>query len=221
MIGIVDCNNFYASCERVFNPGLRNIPIVVLSNNDGCVVARSNEVKAMGIRMGTPLYQIEAVLKKQGVAVFSSNYVLYGDMSRRVMTLLGEYTPNLTIYSIDEAFLDLSGMQDLSTYGKEIVRTVSKGTGIPVSLGIASTKTLAKMASKFGKKYPGYESVCMIDTEEKRIKALKLFPVEDVWGIGYKGADKLKYHSIKTAWDLTQKSESWVKSELTITGVRT
>lgn len=171
MIALVDCNNFYCSCERVFNPLLRDKPVVVLSNNDGCVVARSNEVKAMGIKMGTPLYQIREVLEANNVAVFSSNYNLYGDMSRRVMMLLSEFTPELTQYSIDEAFLDLSGFgegEKLVSYGHRIVKTIGKGTGIPVTMGIAPTKTLAKVASRYGKKYKGYQGVCMIDSEELR-----------------------------------------------------
>ena len=175
MIALVDCNNFYCSCERVFNPLLRDKPVVVLSNNDGCVVTRSNEVKAMGIKMGTPLYQIRDILEANNVAVFSSNYNLYGDMSRRVMMLLSEFTPELTQYSIDEAFLDLSGLgegEKLVSYGRKIVKTIGKGTGIPVTMGIAPTKTLAKVASRYGKKYKGYQGVCMIDSEEKRIKAL-------------------------------------------------
>ena len=215
---------FYCSCERVFNPLLRDKPVVVLSNNDGCVVARSNEVKAMGIKMGTPLYQIREVLEANNVAVFSSNYNLYGDMSRRVMMLLSEFTPELTQYSIDEAFLDLSGFgegEKLISYGHKIVNTIGKGTGIPVTMGIAPTKTLAKVASRYGKKYKGYQGVCMIDSEEKRIKALQGFEIGDVWGIGHRSLDKLRYYGINTAWDFTQKSESFVRKLLTITGVRT
>ena len=224
LFGLADCNNFYCSCERVFHPDLRNKPVVVLSNNDGCVIARSEESKALGIKMGDVFYQVKDMLDKNNVAVFSSNYNLYGDMSRRVMSLLSTYTPQLDIYSIDEAFLDLSGMGDseqLNIYCKKMVRDITKGTGIPISLGIAPTKTLAKMASKFAKKHKGYEGVCMIDSEEKREKALRLFPVEDVWGIGHRHAKKLAYHSIHTAWDLTQRSESWIRKELTVTGVRT
>lgn len=224
MIALVDCNNFYCSCERVFNPLLRDKPVVVLSNNDGCVVARSNEVKAMGIKMGTPLYQIRDNLEANNVAVFSSNYNLYGDMSRRVMMLLSEFTPELTQYSIDEAFLDLSGFgegEKLVSYGRKIVKAIGKGTGIPVTMGIAPTKTLAKVASRYGKKYKGYQGVCMIDSEEKRIKALQGFEIGDVWGIGHRSLDKLRYYGINTALDFTQKSESFVRKLLTITGVRT
>lgn len=224
LFGLADCNNFYCSCERVFHPDLIGKPVVVLSNNDGCVIARSEESKALGIKMGDVFYQVKDKLEQNDVAVFSSNYNLYGDMSRRVMSLLSKYFPKIDVYSIDEAFLDLSGMgtsEQLTDYCKKMVRYISKGTGIPISLGIAPTKTLAKIASKYAKKHKGYEGVCLIDTDEKREKALKLFPIEDVWGIGYRSVDKLVYHGIKTAWDLTQKSESWIRRELTVTGVRT
>lgn len=224
MIALVDCNNFYCSCERVFNPNLHNIPVVVLSNNDGCIIARSNEAKALGIKMGTPVYQVRELLEHHQVAVFSSNYNLYGDMSRRVMMLLADFTPELTQYSIDEAFLDLSGMgtgDELRKYGKRVVTVVSRGTGIPVTMGIGSTKTLAKVASRFGKKYKGYEGVCVIDSDEKRVKALQQFDIADVWGIGRRHLEKLNYYGIRTAWDFTQKSESWVRKLFTVTGVRT
>lgn len=224
MFGLVDCNNFYCSCERVFNPGLRTSPVVVLSNNDGCIIARSNEAKALGIEMGTPFYQAKELLEVNKVAVFSSNYTLYGDMSRRVMLLLSEFTPELMQYSIDEAFIDLSGFGNgdrLREYGRRIVKCIGKGTGIPVTLGMAPTKTLAKVASKYGKKYKGYEGVCLIDTEEKRIKALQGLDVSDVWGIGRRIAKKLDYYGVKTAWDFTCWSEAKVRRLLTITGVRT
>lgn len=224
LFGLADCNNFYCSCERVFHPDLKDKPVVVLSNNDGCVIARSEESKALGIGMGDPFYQVKDLLEQKGVAVFSSNYNLYGDMSRRVMSLLSTYTPQLDVYSVDEAFLDLSGMgnaEQLTRYGKDMVRAIGKGTGIPISLGIAPTKTLAKMASKFAKKYKGYEGVCLIDTDEKREKALRLFDVGDVWGIGHRHAQKLRYAGIETAWDFIQKPESWVRKEMTVTGVRT
>lgn len=224
LYGLADCNNFYCSCERVFHPDLIGRPVVVLSNNDGCVIARSEESKALGIKMGEAFYQVKEKLEQNNVAVFSSNYNLYGDMSRRVMSLLAKYSPKIDVYSIDEAFLDFSGMNTSETfieYCREMVRHIHKGTGIPISLGIAPTKTLAKMASKFVKKHKGYKGVCLIDTNEKREKALKLFPVEDVWGIGYRSVERLHNQGIKTAWDLTQKSESWIKRELTITGVRT
>ncbi|MCC8171158.1 MAG: Y-family DNA polymerase [Parabacteroides sp.] len=223
MIGLIDCNNFFASCERVFNPLLRERPIVVLSNNDGCVVARSNEAKALGIGMGVPVFEVKEIIDKNNVAVFSSNYILYGDMSHRVMSILHELVPSIEIYSIDEAFLSFEGFDhlDLYEYGKKIVRTITKSTGIPVSLGIAPTKTLAKIASKYAKKYKGYKGVCIIDTDEKRIKALHQFEVGNVWGIGRQYVHRLEYYGMKTAYDFTLRSESWVRKEMTITGVRT
>lgn len=223
MYSLVDCNNFFASCERVFQPNLRNVPIVVLSNNDGCVVARSNEAKALGIPMGEPVFKLTRLIEQHGIAVFSSNYSLYGDMSHRVMSILSQFVEDMEIYSIDEAFLSLKGFENynLEEYGRNIVRTVTRGTGIPVSMGIAPTKTLAKVASKFAKKYKGYNGVCIIDTEEKRIKALKQFEIGDVWGIGRRYQKKLEYHSIRTAFDFTQKSESWVRNMMTVVGVRT
>lgn len=224
LFGLTDCNNFYCSCERVFHPDLRDKPVIVLSNNDGCVVARSEESKKLGIKMGVPFYQIRDMVEKNGVAVFSSNYNLYGDMSRRVMSLLSSFFPKINIYSIDEAFIDLSGMDDMNRLldvSYKAVKSIYKGVGIPVSLGIASTKTLAKMASVFAKKYKGYNGVCIIDSDEKREKALKLFPIGDVWGIGRKHSKKLEYNGVKNAWDFIQKHESWVRQEMSITGLRT
>lgn len=221
MFGLVDCNNFYASCERVFNPLLNGKPIVVLSNNDGCVIARSNEAKALGIPMGAPAFQIKDVVKANNVFVFSSNYTLYGDMSSRVMSIIAEEAPEIEIYSIDEAFIDLSGIKDLAEVGSQIVRRVIRGTGIPVSLGIAPTKTLAKMANKFAKKYPAYERVCIIDTDEKRIRALQLTDIGDVWGIGRRQAAKLDKQGVKTALDFTELPGSWVRKNMTVVGERT
>lgn len=221
MFGLIDCNNFYASCERVFNPSLNGKPIVVLSNNDGCVIARSNEAKALGIKMGIPAYQTKDIVKQHDVAVFSSNYVLYGDMSGRVMSMLAELAPEIEVYSIDEAFLNLEGIQDLQTLGSEIARQVTRGTGIPVSGGIAPTKTLAKVANKFAKKYPAYNRLCIIDTEEKRIKALQLTDIGDVWGIGRRQAAKLEKQGVKTAYDFTLLPGSWVRKNMTVVGERT
>lgn len=220
MFGLVDCNNFYASCERVFNPSLNGKPIVVLSNNDGCVIARSNEAKVLGIKMGVPAYQIKGLVKQHDVAVFSSNYVLYGDMSGRVMSMLAELAPEIEVYSIDEAFLNLEGIQNLQILGSEIVRQVTRGTGIPVSVGIAPTKTLAKVANKFAKKYPAYNRLCIIDTEDKRTKALQLTGIGDVWGIGRKQAAKLEKQGVRTAYDFTQLLGSYVRKNMTVTGER-
>ena len=224
MFGLVDCNNFFVSCERVFRPDLVGKPVVVLSNNDGCIIARSNEAKALGLKMGDPFFKVRDLLEREGVAIFSSNYTLYGDMSRRVMSLLSRYTPRQEIYSIDECFLDLSGMGDgdqLHAYGVEIVRTVSKGTSIPVSMGIAPTRTLAKVASKFAKQYPGYHGVAVIDTEERRAKALRLIEVGDVWGIGRRMRQRLTEAGITTAWDFTQRRADWIQRQFSITGLRT
>lgn len=221
MFGLMDCNNFYASCERVFNPALNGKPIVVLSNNDGCVIARSNEAKALGIRMGVPVYQIKDEVQKYGVSVFSSNYTLYGDMSGRVMSILSELAPEIEIYSIDEAFINLDGINDLQALGEKIVSQVVRGTGIPVSLGIAPTKTLAKVANKFAKKFPAYNRLCIIDSEEKRIKALQLTDIGDVWGIGRRQAAKLEKQGVKTAYDFTHLTSSWVRKNMTVVGERT
>jgi len=222
MYGLVDCNNFYASCERVFNPSLNGVPIVVLSNNDGCVIARSNEAKLLGIPMGEPAFKMKELIDSNQVVVFSSNYTLYGDMSNRVMKTLSTFVPSMEIYSIDEAFLHLNGFEhlDLDVFGRKIVRITTKNTGIPVSMGIASTKTLAKMASKYAKKYKGYQGVCVIDTEEKRIKALQKFDINDVWGVGRSYAKLMNDHGIHTAYDLTQRTKSWVRKNMTVVGER-
>ena len=222
MFALADCNNFYASCERVFKPWLRTTPIVVLSNNDGCVIARSNETKALGIKMGVPAYQIKEVIDKYAIEVFSSNYTLYGDMSNRVMSMLGSYVEEIEVYSIDEAFLhmDCLGQVDLKAYGEQIVKSVTKGTGIPISMGIAPTKTLAKVANKFAKKYPNYKGVCLIDTDEKRIKALQLTEIGDVWGIGRQHAKMLAQFGVKNAYDFAQLPKAWVRQKMTVVGER-
>ena len=222
MIGLVDCNNFYASCERVFNPSLNGKPVVVLSNNDGCVIARSNEAKALGIPMGAPAFQIEKMIEDNGVKVFSSNYTLYGDMSNRVMTMLQTFSPDVEVYSIDEAFLSFEGFDvfDLENYGAEIVKKVTRGTGIPVSIGIAPSKTLAKLANKTAKK-KRTTGVFVIDSEDKRIEALKNFEIGDVWGIGRQYANLLSTRGVKTAWDFTQLNKEWIQKNMTVAGRRT
>ncbi len=224
MIGIADCNNFFASCERVFRPDLTGRPIVVLSNNDGCIIARSNEAKALGYKMGDPFFKVKDKLEREEVAVFSSNYTLYGDMSRRVMSMLSTYTPNLENYSIDESFLDLDGVvppDELQAYGQRIAREVHRGTGIPISVGISTTRTLAKMASKFAKKYPAWKGCCIIDTEEKRRKACSLFDIADVWGVGRQSRETMHYLGVHTALDLADKHKSWVKQHFSLPMVRT
>lgn len=223
MVGLIDCNNFYASCERVFQPSLNGKAIVVLSNNDGCVIARSVEAKLLGIPMGEPAFKLKELIESNQVAVFSSNYVLYGDMSHRVMTTIGAFVPEMEVYSIDEAFLFFDGFENinLNDLGGNLVRTVIRNTGIPVSLGIAPTKTLAKVANKFAKKYKNYKGVCVIDNEEKREKALKLTKIGDVWGIGRQYSKKLEYYSVNTAWDFTQRSKAWVRQQMGVVGERT
>ena len=167
MYGLCDCNNFYASCQRVFRPDLVGRPVVVLSNNDGCIIARSNEAKALGIGMGQPLYQVQGLIDRHGVAVFSANFALYGDMSRRVMATLRTLVPSVEVYSIDEAFFDLHGIAEpLDDYGRRIGRTIRRNTGIPVSIGIAPTKTLAKIASKLAKRYPKLDGCCYMHRPE-------------------------------------------------------
>ena len=241
MIGLADCNNFYCSCERVFRPDLIGKPVVVLSNNDGCVIARSEEAKALGYKMGDPFYQVKEKLEAEGVAIFSSNYTLYGSLSNRVMSMLSHYSPHIDQYSIDESFFDvdqsmaerffqnnlkendtfLNNESLLHQYGARISADVLRAVGIPISIGIAETKTLAKIGSKFAKKYKGYQGCCLIDTDERRHKALSLFPIDDVWGIGRQISRKLDYMGIRTAAQFAGKKESWVRSHFNITTVRT
>ncbi len=221
MYALIDCNNFYASCERVFNPSLNEVPVVVLSNNDGCVIARSNEAKALGIPMGAPAFEYETTFRRYNVKVFSGNFPLYGDMSRRVMRLLSYYSPQQEIYSIDECFLNLSGINvDLQNYGVQMKTRVDKGTGIPISVGIAPSKALAKVANRIAKKFPKEtHGSYVIDTEEKRIKALKWLEVEDIWGVGRRNAIKLKAVGAHKAIDFVNLSEAWVLKNMTITGL--
>lgn len=223
MYGLADCNNFFASCERLFNPSLEGRPVVVLSNNDGCVIARSNEAKALGIKMGQPLFQIRKLVSEANVAVFSSNYALYADMSDRVMLTLRALAPAVEVYSIDEAFLSFDGFQtiDLEEYGKRIARTVKRNTGIPISLGIAPTKTLAKVASKLCKQYPRLEGCCVMYREQDIAKVLAKFPIEDIWGIGRKYAKKLQTYGIATAEQFRALRPEWVEGAMSIVGLRT
>jgi len=223
MYALIDCNNFYVSCERVFDSSLEGKPVIVLSNNDGCAIARSNEAKALGIKMGANFFEIENLVRQHNVQVFSTNFVLYADMSMRVKGLLSQFCPNVEDYSIDEAFLDFNGFEhfNLKEHCTKIAQTVKQGTGIPVSIGVAPTKTLAKVANKYAKKYPAYENVCVIDTDEKRIKALKMFEIDDVWGIGRQHSRRLASMSVRTAYDFTQLSKGWVRKNMTVTGERT
>ena len=223
MYALVDCNNFFVSCERVFRPQLEGRPVVVLSNNDGCVVARSNESKALGIKMGTPFYQVRHLIEDKGLVACSSNYALYGDLSNRVMSILADTVPKIEIYSIDEAFLHLDGisLDRMPGMCRELVKKIRRWVGVPVSIGVAPTKTLAKAASHFAKTYKGYKGVCMIDTDEKRLKALELTPIEDVWGIGRRFAPKLREKGIRTALDYAGRPREWVDSNFNVNALRT
>jgi len=220
LFALVDCNNFYASCERVFNPSLIGKPIVVLSNNDGCAIARSNEAKALGIPMGAPYFQYQELFKKNKVVVFSSNYTLYGQMSHRVMQTLEQFTPDMEVYSIDEAFLRLAD-KEINSYARHIKQTVYQWTGIPVSIGVASTKTLAKVANRYAKKHRPQEGFFIINDDNLKEKILKDFAVQDVWGIGHQISALLHRNGIRTAWELANLDDHWIKKNLSVVGLRT
>jgi DNA polymerase V len=223
MFALIDCNNFYASCERVFNPSLNGKPVVVLSNNDGCVIARSNEAKAVGIPMGAPAFEYEKLFRQHQVHVFSANFALYGDMSNRVMNILEEYTPDMEIYSIDESFLRFSKNEipQLQGMGNRMQKQILQWTGIPISVGMAPTKALSKVANRIAKKYPEKTNgVYLIDTDEKRIKALRWLKIEDVWGIGRQHARRLMAQQVYTAYDFTQLPDEWVKKNMSVIGWR-
>lgn len=223
MIALVDCNNFYASCERVFNPSLESKPVVVLSNNDGCVIARSEEAKQIGIEMGAPAFMMEEMLIKNKINVFSSNYTLYGDLSERVHKLLETFTPLIENYSIDEAFLDFSELKykNLYDYGIEIRKKIKQCIGIPVTVGIAPTKTLAKMANRYAKKTQKKIGVYSLDTPEKIKEVLAWTEIADVWGIGGQHSRRLKWMGINTAADFIEKlNPDWVRKNMTVVGER-
>lgn len=222
MYALVDCNNFYASCERVFNPKLRHVPIVVLSNNDGCVIARSNEAKELGVPMGAAAFEFRNLFQEKGIQVFSSNYALYGDMSNRVTTILKRFTPDIEVYSIDECFLKFKGFEkfDLTEYCLKIRKEVLQCTLIPTCVGIAPTKALAKVANRIAKKFPQLNGVYSIDSEEKRIKALKWLDIEDVWGIGRQFAKKLKTKGVYKAIQFTDLPDDYVRKEFSVVGLR-
>lgn len=223
MFALADCNNFFASCERAFRPDLQGRPVIVLSNNDGCAIARSNEAKALGIRMGDPYFKIRHIVEKHNVAVFSGNMSLYGDMSQRVRWVLEEFAPAIEVYSIDEAFLDLRGLKgiDFDSYAKAISARCRKMTTIPVSVGIAPTKTLAKVASKLCKQYPKLNGGCYMHRPQDIEKVLKKYPVEDVWGIGRRSVQKLHARYVRTAYDFISLPEEAVRKMMGVTGVRT
>lgn len=222
-IALVDCNNFYASCEKVFNPNIAHKPVGILSNNDGIIVALSSELKKLGVTRGTAAFKLsQQFIHKHDVKLFSSNYTLYGDMSMRVMNTLSRFTPNLEIYSIDEAFLSLNGFEykDLTKYGKEIRQTVRKWTGLPVTIGIGPTKTLSKVANRFAKKHKFTEGVFDISDHPDRRKILRWIKVEDIWGVGRQYAKMLRRNGITNAYQLTKTSDKWVQDKMTIVGLR-
>ncbi len=223
MIAMVDCNSFYASCEQVFRPDLWGKPVVVLSNNDGCVIAANKEAKALAdIPMFEPVFKIKKHLVKNKVTFFSSNYTLYGEMSQRVMNILTTFSPEVEVYSIDESFVDLSGMEhvDLNDYGHQVKNKIYRHLGLPVGVGIASTKVLAKLANRISKKVAGNNHVFVIDSEEKRIDALRWAKIGDVWGIGRKHTKRLQNIGVHTAYDFTQLPLAWVRREMTVVGER-
>ncbi len=231
MIALVDCNNFYVSCERVFNPKLNGKPVVVLSNNDGCIIARSNEAKALGIKMAQPLFECAGVVARNKVHVYSSNFALYGDMSARVMQTLEQFVPHVEVYSIDEAFLCMKHvpLEQLEEHGRMLCKMVKQWTGIPISIGIAPTKTLAKIATKIAKKNSQYGGVFLIRSQDSSIlgnerpwdEILKAVPVEDVWGIGRQYTKKLQWYRLYTAYDFAQQKDEWIRKNFTIVGLRT
>lgn len=223
MFGIIDCNNFYASCERIFAPKLDKMPVIVLSNNDGCVIARSEEAKTLGIKMGVPAHEIEEIIKKNDVHVFSSNYALYGDISNRVMEVIRSLVPAIEIYSIDEAFIDLSDMpyHNLESFVLGIRETILQYIGIPVSIGVARTKTLAKIANRFTKKYLREKGVCILDNPVDIQIALEATKIEDIWGVGFQYAKMLNEHGINNALQFSLLNPNWVQKKMTIQGRRT
>jgi DNA polymerase V len=223
LIALVDCNNFYASCERLFRPDLLNKPVAVLSNNDGCIVARSAEVKALGIKMGIPLFKVQRLIEQHQVQLFSSNYSLYADLSARVMTILEEFTPRLEVYSIDEAFLDLTGVcgQDPVAYGQRIRQTINRETGIPVCVGMGPTKTLAKLANFAAKKWKQTGGVLNLSDPVRREKLMKIVPVREVWGIGSRTSENLNRLGIHTVWELANQSPHHIQAQFSIVIART
>jgi DNA polymerase V len=223
LFALVDCNNFYASCERVFQPHLIDQPIVVLSNNDGCVIARSNEAKALGIPMGAPYFKLKDQMQRGGITVLSSNYALYGDLSSRVMTVLSSFSPSIEVYSIDECFLDLSGFDhlDLTEYCRHIQKTVQQWTGIPVSIGIGRTKTLSKIANRLAKKSSKTAGVLDLSQPTWLETALQRTPIGDVWGIGRRWSKMLEARGVFTALDFSQAPEGWVRQKMGVVGLRT
>lgn len=219
---LIDCNNFYVSCERVFRPALKNKPVVVLSNNDGCIISRSAEAKALNIEMGVPFFKVKDLIKKYKVAVFSSNYALYGDFSQRVMETLSQFSPEIEYYSIDEAFLDLSSLKDtdLVEYGKKIKKTVKQYTGIPISVGMAPTKTLTKVANHLAKSDPSYGGVCLLFNPKEIDEVLKNTPIEKIWGIGFSYTKLLYRLGILNGYDFRAMPRGWIQHKMGVIGLR-
>ncbi len=223
MFALLDCNNFFVSCERVLDPSLQEVPVVVLSNNDGCVVSRSNEAKALGIPMGAPVFKYRELFEQHGVKCFSAKFEYYNFKSQQVSAIASEFSPNFEIYSIDELFLDFHGFKyfNLEEYSQNIKDLILQKTKIPVSIGIAPTKTLAKVANRIAKKYPDkFQGVCTLDTTEKIEKALQWLEIGDVWGIGRRLGNKMKDAGVYKAADLLKKPEIWVRKLMGIHGVR-
>ena len=222
VFALIDCNAFYVSCERVFNPKLNNRPVVALSNNDGCIISRSKEAKALGIKMGVPLFKVKDIVEKEKVVVFSSNYTLYADMSRRVMNIISSSSPYTEIYSIDEAFVELSSLPiDYESYAHQLRQTILQHTGIPVSIGIASTKTLAKVANHKAKKDDSLNGVCSLVNYNNIDRILELTEVGDVWGVGRRLSKKLINHGIHNAKLLKNCSDSWIRKMMSVNGLKT
>ena len=219
-IALIDCNSFYASCERIFNPKLLGKPIVVLSNNDGCIITRSAEAKALGIKMGEPYFKAKKIIEKNNVKVFSSNYSLYGDISQRVMEILLGFSPEVEIYSIDEAFLSFKGFKnhELLTYCKHIRQTIKKWVGIPVSIGVGSTKTLSKIANHLAKKEADYEGICILKGDEKIEEALNRIEIGDVWGIGRRLSKFLRNYEVRTAKQFAFLDRRWIRKNMGVVG---
>lgn len=220
MIALLDANNFFVSCERVFRPDLMNKPVAVLSNNDGCVISRSNEVKALGIPMGAPYFKYKEILTDHNVAIFSSHFTLYGDMSGRMMNLIDSFVPRMEVYSIDEAFIDLSGVKDIETLCNRIKNTLWRSLGIPTSIGIANTKTLAKVANHYAKRVPAFKSICFLKESHRIEEALKRLNVGDVWGIGRQITKKLEGQGILTAYDLKNVDPRCMRQSFSVVGER-
>lgn len=223
IFALLDCNNFYASCEKVFNPALANVPVAILSNNDGCIISRSQEAKELGVPMGSPWFKVRDELNAKGVKVLSSNYVLYGDMSHRVMEILEEYTYNLELYSIDEAFADFTGLDhlDLTAYGREICDKIKMWLGLPVTIGIGPTKTLAKVANTFGKKHKEVNGVLNLHNNPDIDEILKLIPIEKVWGVGRRNTNKFVTNGIYNAKQLKYADDKWILKNFTKMGLKT